>query len=66
MSDISVPSDKIEEIKEEMQKEFDNIINEVQIIIILTQTMLFVLHIIDVKMLSGRSDSSIIQCNSML
>lgn len=29
MSDISVPSDKIEEIKEEMQKEFDNIIDEV-------------------------------------
>lgn len=30
MSDLSVPSDKIEEIKEEMQKEFDNIINEVR------------------------------------
>uniref|UniRef100_A0A668AF56 Endoplasmic reticulum lectin n=1 Tax=Myripristis murdjan TaxID=586833 RepID=A0A668AF56_9TELE len=30
MADISVPSDKIEEIKEEMQKEFDNIINEAQ------------------------------------
>uniref|UniRef100_A0A8C4DJL3 Endoplasmic reticulum lectin n=1 Tax=Dicentrarchus labrax TaxID=13489 RepID=A0A8C4DJL3_DICLA len=30
ISDISVPSDKIEEIKEEMQKEFDNIINEAQ------------------------------------
>lgn len=30
MADLSVPSDKIEEIKEEMQKEFDNIINEVQ------------------------------------
>lgn len=29
MSDLSVTSDKIEEIKEEMQKEFDNIINEV-------------------------------------
>lgn len=29
MSDMSVPSDKIEEIKEEMQKEFDNIIDEV-------------------------------------
>lgn len=29
MSDLTVPSDKIEEIKEEMQKEFDNIINEV-------------------------------------
>lgn len=29
MADLSVPSDKIEEIKEEMQKEFDNIINEV-------------------------------------
>lgn len=29
MSDISVPSDKIEEMKEEMQKEFDNIIDEV-------------------------------------
>ncbi|XP_054472805.1 protein OS-9 isoform X2 [Anoplopoma fimbria] len=28
MSDLSVTSDKIEEIKEEMQKEFDNIINE--------------------------------------
>lgn len=31
MSDLSVPSEKIEEIKEEMQKEFDNIINEVRI-----------------------------------
>lgn len=30
MTDLSVPSDKIEEIKEEMQKEFDNIINEAQ------------------------------------
>ncbi|XP_073324055.1 protein OS-9 [Pagrus major] len=30
ISDLSVPSDKIEEIKEEMQKEFDNIINEAQ------------------------------------
>ncbi|XP_069010924.1 protein OS-9 isoform X2 [Embiotoca jacksoni] len=29
MADLSVPSDKIEEIKDEMQKEFDNIINEV-------------------------------------
>uniref|UniRef100_A0A8D2ZKD1 Endoplasmic reticulum lectin n=1 Tax=Scophthalmus maximus TaxID=52904 RepID=A0A8D2ZKD1_SCOMX len=29
MGDLSVSSDKIEEIKEEMQKEFDNIINEV-------------------------------------
>ncbi|XP_068449738.1 protein OS-9 isoform X1 [Clinocottus analis] len=29
MVDLSVNSDKIEEIKEEMQKEFDNIINEV-------------------------------------
>ena len=29
IADLSVPSDKIEEIKEEMQKEFDNIINEV-------------------------------------
>lgn len=29
MSDLSVPTDKIEVIKEEMQKEFDNIINEV-------------------------------------
>ncbi len=29
LSDLSVPSDKIVEIKEEMQKEFDNIINEV-------------------------------------
>lgn len=29
MSDISVPSDKIEDIKEEMKKEFDNIIDEV-------------------------------------
>ncbi|XP_024126364.1 protein OS-9 isoform X2 [Oryzias melastigma] len=28
--DVSVPSEKIEEIKEEMQKEFDNIINEAQ------------------------------------
>ncbi|XP_023279399.1 protein OS-9 isoform X2 [Seriola lalandi dorsalis] len=30
MADLSVPSDQIEEIKEEMQKEFDNIINEAQ------------------------------------
>ncbi|XP_026205777.1 protein OS-9 isoform X2 [Anabas testudineus] len=30
MADLSVPSNKIEEIKEEMQKEFDNIINEAQ------------------------------------
>ncbi|XP_067359555.1 protein OS-9 isoform X1 [Channa argus] len=30
MADLSLPSDKIEEIKEEMQKEFDNIINEAQ------------------------------------
>ncbi|XP_061583574.1 protein OS-9 isoform X2 [Cololabis saira] len=30
MVDLSVPSEKIEEIKEEMQKEFDNIINEAQ------------------------------------
>ncbi|XP_008408371.1 protein OS-9 isoform X3 [Poecilia reticulata] len=30
MSDLSVPSEKIEEIKEEMQKEFDNIIDEAQ------------------------------------
>lgn len=29
MADFSVPSEKIEEIKEEMQKEFDNIIDEV-------------------------------------
>lgn len=29
MADVSVPPDKIEEIKEEMQKEFDNIIDEV-------------------------------------
>lgn len=29
MADVSVPSEKIEEIKEEMQKEFDNIIDEV-------------------------------------
>lgn len=29
MADLSVPSEKIEEIKEEMQKEFDNIIDEV-------------------------------------
>ena len=29
MADLSVPSEKIKEIKEEMQKEFDNIINEV-------------------------------------
>lgn len=31
VADLSVPSDKIEEIKEEMQKEFDNIINEVDV-----------------------------------
>ncbi|TKS71614.1 Protein OS-9 [Collichthys lucidus] len=30
ISDLTVPSDKIEEIKDEMQKEFDNIINEAQ------------------------------------
>ncbi|XP_051996273.1 protein OS-9-like [Xyrauchen texanus] len=30
MEDLSVPSSKIEEIKEEMQKEFDNIIEEAQ------------------------------------
>ncbi|XP_036007368.1 protein OS-9 isoform X5 [Fundulus heteroclitus] len=30
MADLSVPSGKIEEIKEEMQKEFDNIIDEAQ------------------------------------
>uniref|UniRef100_A0A1A8PTP2 Endoplasmic reticulum lectin n=1 Tax=Nothobranchius rachovii TaxID=451742 RepID=A0A1A8PTP2_9TELE len=30
MADLSVPADKIEEIKEEMQKEFDNIIDEAQ------------------------------------
>uniref|UniRef100_A0A8C1DUV2 Endoplasmic reticulum lectin n=1 Tax=Cyprinus carpio carpio TaxID=630221 RepID=A0A8C1DUV2_CYPCA len=30
MADLSVPSSKIEEIKEEMQKEFDNIIEEAQ------------------------------------
>ncbi|KAM6927508.1 protein OS-9 isoform 2-T2 [Xenentodon cancila] len=30
MADLSVPSEKIEDIKEEMQKEFDNIINEAQ------------------------------------
>lgn len=29
MADMSVPSSKIEELKEEMQKEFDNIIEEV-------------------------------------
>ncbi len=29
MADLSVPSSKIEEIKEEVQKEFDNIIEEV-------------------------------------
>lgn len=29
MADVTVPSSKIEEIKEEMQKEFDNIIEEV-------------------------------------
>lgn len=29
IADLSVPSDRIEEIKEEMQKEFDNIIDEV-------------------------------------
>lgn len=32
MADLSVPSSKIEEIKEEMQKEFDNIIEEVRVI----------------------------------
>ncbi len=32
MADMSVPSSKIEEIKEEMQKEFDNIIEEVWVI----------------------------------
>ncbi|TDH14216.1 hypothetical protein EPR50_G00040450 [Perca flavescens] len=30
MADLSVPSNKIDDIKEEMQKEFDNIINEAQ------------------------------------
>ncbi|KAF4112340.1 protein OS-9 isoform X1 [Onychostoma macrolepis] len=30
MADLSVPSSKIEELKEEMQKEFDNIIEEAQ------------------------------------
>nr|XP_033938620.1 protein OS-9 isoform X3 [Pseudochaenichthys georgianus] len=30
IADLSVPSEKIEEIKEEMQKDFDNIINEAQ------------------------------------
>ncbi|XP_047202890.1 protein OS-9 isoform X6 [Girardinichthys multiradiatus] len=30
IADLSVPSEKIEEIKEEMQKEFDNIIDEAQ------------------------------------
>ncbi|XP_017271420.1 protein OS-9 isoform X2 [Kryptolebias marmoratus] len=30
MADFSVPAEKIEEIKEEMQKEFDNIIDEAQ------------------------------------
>ncbi|RVE73191.1 hypothetical protein OJAV_G00048580 [Oryzias javanicus] len=30
VADLSVPSEKIEEIKEEMQKEFDDIINEAQ------------------------------------
>lgn len=39
MSDLSVPSDKIEEIKEEMQKEFDNIINEVSGYVSLTQRL---------------------------
>lgn len=29
ISDLSVPTEKIQEIKQEMQKEFDNIINEV-------------------------------------
>lgn len=29
IADLSVPSDKIDEIKEEIQKEFNNIINEV-------------------------------------
>lgn len=32
MADLTVPSDKIEAIKDEMQKEFDNIINEVYIL----------------------------------
>lgn len=31
MADLSIPSSKIEEIKEEMQKEFDNIIEEVRV-----------------------------------
>uniref|UniRef100_A0A8C6UJ92 Endoplasmic reticulum lectin n=1 Tax=Neogobius melanostomus TaxID=47308 RepID=A0A8C6UJ92_9GOBI len=30
MSDLSVPSDKIEEIKDQVQKQFDNIINEAE------------------------------------
>uniref|UniRef100_A0A3P9INV9 Endoplasmic reticulum lectin n=1 Tax=Oryzias latipes TaxID=8090 RepID=A0A3P9INV9_ORYLA len=30
VADLSVPSEKIDEIKEEMQKEFDNIINDAQ------------------------------------
>ncbi|XP_032370272.1 protein OS-9 isoform X1 [Etheostoma spectabile] len=30
MADLSVPSEKIDDIKEEMKKEFDNIINEAQ------------------------------------
>ncbi|XP_068171264.1 protein OS-9 [Antennarius striatus] len=30
MSDLSVPSDRLDEIKEEMHKEFDNIINEAE------------------------------------
>ncbi len=32
MADLSVPSSKIEELKEEVQKEFDNIIEEVWVI----------------------------------
>lgn len=48
MADLSVPSDKIEEIKEEMQKEFDNIINEV------TAFRQYVTQIIPIKMLLDR------------
>lgn len=34
MADMTVPSSKIEEIKEEMQKEFDNIIEEVRALLL--------------------------------
>lgn len=50
MSDLSVPSDKIEEIKEEMQKEFDNIINEVSDFrqyVIITQKLIPIKMLLD-------------------